>query len=211
MPRESLQTLLDLPLPTLFIYGNGEIAVLEAMAGKEPSSVPEQHRPVVHWTAAQLAQGPEAMTEALPHWPKTTTVQIPSLGDVLFCHATPRDENEILTKLTDENQLLPAFAGIHASTVVCGHTHMQFQRRIGDTRVINAGSVGMPFGSTGADWLLIDDDKIQFRHTNYGLDQAADRIRQSDYPQANTFVERYLLHPPTEADMLSAFSQPKRA
>ena len=33
---------------------------------------------------------------------------------------------------------------------------MQFDRTIGDVRVINAGSVGMPFGKTGADWIMLD-------------------------------------------------------
>jgi predicted phosphodiesterase len=64
------------------------------------------------------------------------------LGEVLFCHATPRDENESFTRLTPESGLLPIFEGLNASVVVCGHTHMQFDRMIGSTRVVNAGSVG---------------------------------------------------------------------
>src|ERR1700685_2322409 len=111
-------------------------------------------------------------------WPKTSSIQVPGLGRVLFCHATPRNENEVFTRLTDEELLLPVFEGLNVSVVVCGHTHMQFERMIGRTRVVNAGSVGMPFGCPGADWLLIDED-IQLRHTNYDLNKAADRIRQS--------------------------------
>ena len=202
MPKESLRSLLDLPVPTQFIYGNGEVAVLEAIAGKEPSSVPEQHRPVIRWTAEQLSE----QKQMLIGWPKTSSIQVPGLGRVLFCHATPRNENDVFTRLTDEELLLPVFEGLNVSVVVCGHTHMQFERMIGRTRVVNAGSVGMPFGCPGADWLLIDED-IQLRHTNYDLNKAADRIRQSDYPEADAFVDRYLLNPPTEAQMLAAFSQ----
>lgn len=90
--------------------------------------------------------------------------------------------------------------------VVCGHTHMQFDRMIGRTRVVNAGSVGMPFGKPGADWLLIAKG-IQLRHTPYDLNEAADRIRESGYPEAGDFVARYLLNPPTEKEMLEAFSR----
>ena len=56
LPKETLRCLLDLPVPTQFIYGNGEVAVLEQMAGRDPSAVPEQHRPIIRWTARQLPE-----------------------------------------------------------------------------------------------------------------------------------------------------------
>jgi len=146
MPKETLRYLLNMPVPTQFIYGNGEVAVLEAMAGRDPSSVPEQHRPIIRWTAEQLSEQKQLLTG----WPKTSSIEIPGLGQVLFCHATPRDENEVFTRLTDENRLLPVFEGLNVSVVVCGHTHMQFERMIGRTRVVNAGSIGMPFGCCSA-------------------------------------------------------------
>jgi len=85
--------------------------------------------------------------------------------------------------------------------VICGHTHMQFDRMIGSTRVVNAGSVGMPFGAPGADWLLLGPD-VELRHTAYDLTAAAERIRASHYPQAEDFAARNVLQPPTEADVL---------
>ena len=90
--------------------------------------------------------------------------------------------------------------------VVCGHTHMQFDRMVGTTRVVNAGSVGMPFGEPGADWLLLDPD-VRLRHTRYDFLSAADRIRRTSYPQADDFAARSILHPPTEEETLAAFSQ----
>lgn len=197
MPRETLMCLLSLDVPTQFIYGNGEVAVLEQMAGREPSAVPEQYQPIIRWTEQQLAE----YELLFAGWPKTVR-----LGDVLFCHATPRHENEIFTRQTAEDVLLPVFEGLNVAMVVCGHTHMQFDRMIGRTRVVNAGSVGMPFGQPGADWLLLGPE-VQLRHTNYNLEDAADRIRKSDYPDAGDFIERYLLHPPSETQMLKAFSQ----
>jgi hypothetical protein len=91
-------------------------------------------------------------------------VEIDDLGPVLFCHATPRDDNEIFTRLTPEEILLPIFEGQDARLIVCGHTHMQFDRMIGKVRVLNAGSVGMPFGEPGAYWLLLEPD-VQLQHT----------------------------------------------
>ena len=91
---------------------------------------------------------------------------------MLFCHATPRNDNEIFTRLTPEEHLLPIFARLNADIVVLGHTHMQFDRMVGTVRVVNAGSVGMSFGEPGADWLLLGPD-VQLRHTRYDLAKAA--------------------------------------
>jgi diadenosine tetraphosphatase ApaH/serine/threonine PP2A family protein phosphatase len=202
MPRETLDRLRDLNATMHFIYGNGEIAVLEQMAGKEPATVPQAFRPVIRWTAEQLH--PEHQ-QWLSMWPKTVTLEIAGLGSVLFCHATPQNENDIFTSLTPDDRLVPLFEGISAPTVVCGHTHMQFDRTIGQTRVVNAGSVGMPFGKPGAHWLLLGPD-IQFRHTAYNLAHAAERIRSTNYPEAQDFAARYILNPPTEQAMLEIFS-----
>ncbi len=83
---------------------------------------------------------------------------------------------------------------------------MQFDRMVGRTRVVNAGSVGMPFGKPGADWLLLGPT-IELRHTNYDLAHAAERIRKADYPQAEEFIARNLLQPPSEEEMLKLFAR----
>lgn len=203
MPRETLACLLDLDITVQFIQGNGEAAVLEQMAGRDPAAVPEQYRPIIRWTARQLH--PEHQ-QLLGSWAGTLLLEIRGLGEVLFCHATPRSDTEVFTRLTAEEHLLPIFAGLNVPVVVCGHTHMQFDRMIGRTRVVNAGSVGMPFGKPGADWLLLGPD-IQFRHSSYDLAKAADRIRETDYPQAEDFAVRSILQPPSEREMLKAFAR----
>jgi len=203
MPRETLAYLLDLGIPVQFIYGNGEIAVLEQMAGKDPATVPEHYRPVIRWTAQQLRPEYEGL---LARWPKTVTLGIPGIGEVLFCHATPRNENEIFTRLTPEERLLPIFEALNVSAVVCGHTHMQFDRMVGTVRVVNAGSVGMPFGEPGADWLLLGPD-VQLRHTRYDLAKAAEQIRDTGYPQAHDFAANNVLQPPSETKMLDLFTR----
>ena len=200
MPRETLERLLDLDIPVHFIYGNGEVAVLHAMAGRELAGVPEVYQPSIRWTAAQVHDHQRTLSA----WPMTLQLEIPGLGGVLFCHATPRNEDECFTRLTPDDRLLPIFDGLTASLVVCGHTHMQFDRMVGKTRVINAGSVGMPFGRTGADWLLLNSH-VQFRHTSYDMDDAAERIRQTQYPQASTFVEQYVRHSPDKEAMMQAY------
>ena len=83
---------------------------------------------------------------------------------------------------------------------------MQFDRMIGTIRVINAGSVGMPFQEAGAYWLLFGPD-IELRHTYYDFNNAAERIRATKYPQAEDFAARNVLRPPSEKETLQAFAK----
>jgi putative phosphoesterase len=203
MPVETLAGLLGLKAPVRFIQGNGEVRCWPSWRARANSTVPEQAREVVHWAAQQLDPGHQRL---LASWPMTFPIEIGGLGEVLFCHATPRNENEIFTRLTPDERLLPGFVGVRADVVICGHTHMQFDRRIGKIRVVNAGSVGMPFGGSGADWLLLGPD-VELRHTAYDLTRAAERIRQTEYPRAQDFAERNVLQPPSEQEMLNLFSR----
>jgi predicted phosphodiesterase len=201
LPRETLARLDDLDVPVRFIHGNGESAVLAELAGKDPT-VPAPVRELIRWTARQLEAEQQ---RSMSRWPPTLRLTIAGLGDVLFCHATPRNDTEIFTRLTPDERIAPAFAGVDAPLVICGHTHMQFDRMVGWIRVVNAGSVGMPFGEPGAYWLLLGPD-VQLRHTAYDLAAAADRIRSTNYPQATEFATRDVLNPRTEREMLDAFS-----
>ena len=206
LPQETLRALLDTVIPTVFIHGNGDREVVAQMEGVESDwyrSAPELWREPVRWTAEQLQSSHQAL---LASWPLTYQLGIPGLGQVLFCHATPRNDTEIFTRVTPETSLLMLFESLGVEMVVCGHTHMQFDRMVGTTRVVNAGSVGMPFGKPGADWLLLGPD-LQFRHTDYDLLDAAERIRRTSYPQAAEFAAHNILQPPTEHATLAAFSR----
>jgi putative phosphoesterase len=206
MPREAIKCLLDFDVPVQFIQGNGDREVLALMAGTETDwyrTAPERWREPVRWTAQQLNLGHERL---LAGWPKTLRFEIRGLDEVLFCHATPRSDTEVFTRLTSEDRLLPIFEGLNVPVVVCGHTHMQFERTVGGIRVLNAGSVGMPFGEPGAYWLLLGPN-IEFRQTPYDLTNAAERIKDTKYPQAQDFATRNVLRPPSEGETLEAFTR----
>jgi predicted phosphodiesterase len=136
LPRETLRRLLDLDISVQFIHGNCELAVLAQMEATDPDSVtywgstsgappPEPIRELYRWTAQQLQ--PEYQP-VIASWPKTLRLEVGGLGEVLFCHSTPRSETEIFTRLTPEDRLVPLFDGLQVPLVVCGHTHMQFDR-----------------------------------------------------------------------------------
>lgn len=203
MPRETIFRLTELETPIQFIQGNGEREVLALIAGSEPATVPQPVLEVTRWVGRTIL--PE-QARFLDSWPQTLGLEIPGLGQALFCHATPRSDSELFTRVTPEERLLSVFEPAGVPLVICGHTHMQFDRRIGGTRVVNAGSVGMPFGEPGAYWLLLGAD-IELRHTPYDLTVAAERIRATDYPQADEFAENNVLRPPSEAEMLDLFER----
>lgn len=205
VPVECLDLLRRLAIPTHFIMGNGDREVLARMRGVETAwykaARPEWREPI-DWTAEQLSSKHEKL---IASWPATFSLNIDDLGEVLFCHATPRNDVDIFTRLTSEDRLAPLFTDVKEEIVVCGHTHMPFDRLVGKTRVVNAGSVGMPFGRTGADWLRLGPG-TDLRHTDYDLQRAAERLRQTHYPQINQFVEGYVLHVPSEEQMLQVYS-----
>jgi len=203
MPRETIAYLLDLDIPVQFIHGNGDREVLALVRGTETGNIPEQYREVMRWVAQQLLREDEQL---LASWPDTIRLEIRGLGEVLFCHATPRNDTEIFTRLTPEDRLVTIFEVLGVPVVICGHTHMQFDRRVGGVRVVNAGSVGMPFGEPGAYWLLLGPG-VELRHTQYDLEKAARRVRDTKYPQAQDFAARNILKPPTEKEILDTFAR----
>ena len=203
MSGDVLACLFECELPVSFIVGNCEVAVIDEIEGREPK-VPAQVRPSIRATAEQVRD----YVGAIRAWPKTLRFDVggEAASDVLFCHGTPRDENEIFTVQTPDAALRPLFDPLNVAMIVCGHTHMPFDRRVGTTRVVNAGSVGMPFGPAGADWLLLGPG-VELRHTMYDLQAAADRIRSSSYPGAETFASTSVLNPPAAAAMLELFAK----
>ena len=204
MPHECMDFLMSLDLPVTFIMGNGDREVLARVRGSSPnSSLPKQAQAPIDWTAQWLGSRHE---QAMAFWGKKILLEVAGMGEVLFCHATPNSDTENFTRITPEEQLIQIFKDCGTGVVVCGHTHMQFDRKIGKVRVINAGSVGMPFGPPGAYWLVLGPKGAELRRTDYDLELAAARIRDTDYPQANDFAEHYVLHPPTEEAMLALFS-----
>jgi predicted phosphodiesterase len=211
MPCETLTLLSSLQLPVQFIHGNGELAVLAQIEAADHSLVsywgttsgnppPESVKETFRWTAAQIS----SRCSPLPRWPRTYRKTIVGVGDVLFCHATPHSETDCFTRLTGEEALAPVFKGIDAALAVCGHTHMQFDRVVAGVRIVNAGSVGMPFGKRGADWLILGPD-VELRHTAYDVDAAAAQVRATTYPQAQEFAAA-IVTPPSEAAMLDIFT-----
>jgi predicted phosphodiesterase len=208
MPRDTMARLQSLDGPTDFLRGNGDRETLDE--SPDPSRIPESGRRQLGWCRAQLDDSQRAAVAA---WPPHVRLDVAGIGSVLFCHATPRSDEEVMTHLMPEPILRPIVEGV-ADLVVCGHIHVQFDMMVGRTRVVNAGSVGMPFERPGgAYWLLIDAGRpeglqlrggVELRRTAYDLPAAAADVRRTEFPDAEQFASVYILEPP---DMLQIFTQ----
>jgi len=199
LPNETLDRLRSLDLPTHYIHGNAESEVLRCLAGQEPGGLSPRANEEARWLAQTLTPENQAF---IATWADSITIAVDGIGDVLFCHATPQDDFTVFTQETPEERLLALFGELDVAMVVCGHTHMQFERAAAGLRLVNAGSVGMPFGHTGADWLLLDGD-VRLRHTAYDRATAAAMIRQSAYPHAEEFAAGNILQAPTVAQAMA--------
>ena len=102
MPAETLACVTDISIPVQFIHGNGDRVVLAHMAGQPIDEVPEQFRESIHWTAERVSAKDRTW---LGSWPPTCRIEVDELGEVLFCHATPRNDTECFTRLTAADRL----------------------------------------------------------------------------------------------------------
>jgi predicted phosphodiesterase len=161
-------------------------------------------RELTGWPAARLT---EAERETLRSWPTTLTLEVDGLGAVVFCHGSPRSDDEILTRVTPDDVVADAIGG--SPFVVCGHTHVQYDRTIGQSRVVNAGSVGMPYeGRTAAFWVLLGPD-VELVATDYDVAAAVASIREIGYDIAEDAIQS-LLAPHSSEEATEVFEGQRR-
>ena len=202
MPRAVLHRLLQLGERALFLRGNCDRELAAEPAGS--GSWAERTR----WTAQQLDKGQRAWLAALPG---TQSVDVDGLGPVLFCHGSPRSDEEILTRISPEERVAAAVADVSEEVVVCGHTHVQFDRRVAGKRLINAGSVGMPYEARpGAYWAVLGPE-VDLRRTDYDLEAAAAAIRVSGFPDAGELADENVLTVPSAEEATEQFERMAQA
>ena len=162
---------------------------------------------VASWARERLS---DAQLERVGAWPPTVELDVDGLGRVVFCHATPRSDDELITRLTPDEAVAEVLAGVQADVVVCGHVHVQYDRLpAGAPRVVNAGSVGMPYeGRPGAYWALLGPE-VEHCHTDYDVEQAVRALEALGYPEHENLSTQLRGDGPSP-DEVSAFFESKR-
>jgi putative phosphoesterase len=190
MPAETIELLLRLQ-NARFVRGNADRGLIDEFDGMPAGEMPG---PFGGWCAQQITK---PQRDFLASFEDTVIVdRVDGLGRVLFCHASPRNDTDIFTVETPDERVRMLLFGVDANVVVCGHTHMQFDRRVDQIRVVNAGSVGMPYGRPGAYWAMLGPD-VDLRRTDYDREAAARRIRAKDWDNAGTFAADNVLNVPS--------------
>jgi predicted phosphodiesterase len=202
MPAETLDVLAGLGERAVWVHGNCEREMVTAFDGED---VPGPNGPEAVASAALISRPHRDMLDGLP---LTVTLDIRGLGQTLFCHASPRRDDEMLLVDSPPQRWDSALSGLDADVqvVVCGHTHMQFDRLAAGRRVINPGSVGMPYGPPGAHWALLGSD-VMLRRTEYDTTAAAGVIAAGHYPNGEEWAREYVLSHYSDTEALTAFTK----
>lgn len=152
------------------------------------------------WTADHLGA---ARLATVAEWPLTLELDVDGLGTVLVCHATPGSDEPIYTRITPDDEVVALLGPVAAPVLICGHTHMQYDRTLSNgLRLVNSGSVGMPYeGRRGAFWALLGPD-VEFRHTEYDVEATVGSIRALGAPVEEQMLE--LLVNPLDSDTATA-------
>jgi predicted phosphodiesterase len=191
LPAETLDRIME--LDALVLRGNAD---RELLSGPSGGLIDE-------WVVGQLDDRHREYIAALP---EQIELDVEGVGHVLFCHGSPRSDEEILTAITPPKRLDPILDGVLENMIVCGHTHVQFDRVVGDRRLVNAGSVGLPYeGEAGlACWALLGPD-VELRRAHYDIQRAVDALEASGYPDDDGVVHGFLLEPSTAEEATAHF------
>ncbi len=199
-PSETLDRLEALGSRALWLRGNGDRWLAEAHAGRfrHPDAATDA---LIQWAAGRLSDGRLDRLGALP---LSVTLEIAGLGRVVICHATGRSDNEMLIVDSTVAHARAAFADSDADLVLVGHSHMPFDRLFDRRRLVNVGSVGLPYGHSGASWALLGPDVV-LRRTSYDPQGAADLILATGMPDARDFVATCIMATASDVEALDAF------
>lgn len=208
LPVETLEAITAIPIDTSFVMGNGDLEVAAAYDGEHLAASVLAESPAARASVFAAAQISPRHRALIGSFQPTVTLAIDGLGTVLFCHGSPRSDSEIITTLTPDERLGEMLAGDeNPPTIVGGHTHRTFDRRVYRWRVINGGSVGMPYeGRDGAFWALLGPD-VELRRSTYDIPAAIEGLRSGGFDDVEEMFEESLLNPMDPDEVARLFEQ----
>ena len=200
MPVETLDALAGVGERGVLVRGNADRELVEIAAGAA-SPHPESE-----WAAGRLRPDQLDRLATLPH---PVTLELAGFGPAVFCHGTPRDDEEVVLVDSPPERWSAVLADLDSGvrTVVCGHTHMPFVRLVDRRLVVNPGSVGMPYGRAGGAWALMRDGQVSLRHTEIDVEAVCRRVvAESGYPDRAAWADEYVRSQHSDFDALRAFT-----
>lgn len=207
LPAATLQALAELEPDSSYVLGNGDREVADAYDGEELSASVLDESPAARASVFAARQISAGQRDLIDRFQPTVTLDIDGLGEVLFCHGSPRDDTEMITTMTDDPRLKEILIDVATETIVGGHTHRQFERRLRRHRFINAGSVGMPYeGRPGAFWALLGP-VVELRRTDYDITAALEELRAGGFDDVDEMLEESLINPMDADEVAQLFER----
>jgi predicted phosphodiesterase len=202
LPLSTLDALYELGERAVWVRGNADRALVHLARGGE-MPVPD---PITPWAAASLRAGDLTVLSGLP---TTAVLDVAGFGSTIFCHATPRDDEEVVLIDSSLERWADVLSSVDDSirVVVCGHTHMPYARLVNRRMVVNPGSVGMPYGSVGGHWALLGPGTtVQLRRPEFDLDAACARlVAESEYPGVAAWADYYVRSRASDVEAIRTF------
>lgn len=202
-PRATLRRVRGLGCPT--VMGNTDAYLLKPRT-LDAVATPDDDTPrfleLEAWSAEQLDDGDKAFIRTF-----RPTVRLEYEGvSLLSYHGSPRSYDDIITATTADEVLDGYFAGHDALLFAGGHTHTQFVRRYHGSRIINPGSVGLPYlteKGTGratnpavAEYALVEalkgEPTITLRRVPYDVELIVAAVEASGMIHADWWLEGFL-------------------
>jgi predicted phosphodiesterase len=191
LPRETVALLEPWRDRSLFVRGNSERELLEHKLLESD---------VARWEHEQHDEA--TLSDYVASTRLHVTVDVDGLGPTLFCHGSPRSDEECVTAVTPAERVEEFTADVSAACIVTAHTHMQYDRRVGERRLLNPGSVGLPYELEpgNAYWALLGPE-VELRRTPYDLEAAIGRMRAAGMPKFDQ-IEELIRTPPPQAEII---------
>jgi len=199
MPVEVLDRLVGLGDRCVLVRGNADRELVAVAHGRDSEI------DVSNWAGRQLRPDQVELLDGLPH---PVRLDVAGFGTVVFCHGTPRDDDEVVLVDTRLARWADVFADLDDAdrVVVCGHTHMPFVRLVDRRLVVNSGSIGMPYGRAGGSWALLREGQVELRHTVIEVEATvAAVVAGSTYDDRQAWADEYVRSANSDADAVTVF------
>lgn len=201
-PAAVLDRLVSLGERAMLLRGNADRELLQMSRGIDVGLADD---PLSVWGAAQLRNEHRNLLDTMP---EQITLELDGFGPVRFCHATPRDDEEVVlvdSRLERWGEVLADLPD-EIRTVVCGHTHMPFLRLVDGRLVVNPGSVGLPYGRAGAHWMILAGGVVSMGRTLIDPDVLVNEVvAASDFPGIAQWADENLRSPAGDVEALLTF------
>lgn len=186
-PNEVFETLMNLP-QARYILGNTDRYLLEKKYPIIPNAGSWQDSLLAsfQWTTEYI--NPEAV-EFLTNVPPHQTVEVGEWR-MLVVHGSPCSDEEGVTAKTSGEDLAKWGVQSDISVLAAGHTHVPIDRTVNGIRLVNCGSIGLPFdGIPRASYAIVtklpnDKTAVDIRRVDYDIELAVKQLETRNHPAA---------------------------